>query len=152
MHQVTTAQLPPRALLPALLLALISCSPGDDAAVGQAQDPDPPRLVDPAGRPRSVLFYVIDTLRADHLGLYGYERETDPFLAELAASAVVFERCYSQAPWTKPSVAAILTGRYPGEIGIHELRHQLPDSYITFPEQLAASGYSTAGFSVTSRA
>jgi len=115
--------------------------------VEEGQEPATAQLVDPAERPRSVLFYVIDTLRADHLGLYGYERETDPFLAELAARSVVFERCYSQAPWTKPSVAAILTSRYPAEMGIYQLRHVLPDSYLTFPELLQQAGWSTAGFS-----
>src|SRR5262245_11225167 len=67
----------------------------------------------PSPKRRSVLFYLIDTCRADHLSANGYARPTTPFLEELAARGVRFENCFSQAPWTKPSVGSILTSCYP---------------------------------------
>ena len=68
----------------------------------------------PAGPPPSIVVVVIDTLRADHLGLYGYEeRPTSPNLDERAASAAVFERAYTTAPWTLPAFGSLFTGRLP---------------------------------------
>src|SRR5262249_28303698 len=58
----------------------------------------------PSPKRRSILFHLIDTCRADHLSANGYARRTTPFLEELAARGVRFENCFSQAPWTKPSV------------------------------------------------
>ena len=99
-----------------------------------------------APRKRSVLFYLVDTCRADHLSVYGSERKSTPFLEEIAAKGVVFEQCRSQAPWTKPSMASMLTSRYPGELGIYMLFQTLDDSYVTLPEALAGAGYFAAGF------
>lgn len=96
---------------------------------------------------RSVLFWLIDTCRADHLSAYGYERRTTPFLERLGAEGVVFERCYSQAPWTKPSMASILTSLYPSRHGSRRLLQPFPDSLVTFPELLRAAGWYTVGFS-----
>ncbi|MFG0317743.1 MAG: sulfatase, partial [Planctomycetota bacterium JB042] len=99
------------------------------------------------GRPRNVLFYLVDTCRADRMSLYGHARETTPFLAKLAARSVVFDRCYAQAPWTKPSMASILTSRPPPEHGVVTLFGRLADEMVTFPEVLHESGFATAGFS-----
>ena len=60
-------------------------------------------------QPPNVLFIVVDTLRWDHLGCYGYERNTSPSIDTLASESVRFERAYSAAPWTKPSVASMIT-------------------------------------------
>lgn len=106
-----------------------------------------PSFAQEAPRRRSVLFYLIDTCRADRLSLHGNERETTPFIDRLAARGVVFERCYAQAPWTKPSVASMLTSRYAGEVGIYLLLQQLEDDFTTLPEAFQAAGYTTAGFS-----
>src|SRR5262249_23282191 len=57
----------------------------------------------------NVLFIVLDTVRADHLSLYGYDRPTSPHLARLARSGVTFERAWSTAPWTLPSHASMFT-------------------------------------------
>ena len=119
--------------IPCILMGLIlSPSP-----CGAAQD---------EVRPRSVLFYLVDTCRADRLSAYGAERETTPFLEEIAAKGVVFEQCRSQAPWTKPSVASMLTSRYPGELGIYMLFHTLDDAHVTLTEAIAGAGYFAAGF------
>jgi arylsulfatase A-like enzyme len=109
----------------------------------QAQEPAPKPE---AARP-SVLFWLIDTCRADHLSLYGHERATTPFLERLGQEGVVFERCYSQAPWTKPSMSSILTSQYPSRHGSTQLLQPLLDSFVTLPEVLGAAGWTTAGFS-----
>ena len=65
--------------------------------------------------PRSVVLMVVDTLRADHLGIYGYERETSPELDRLSRSAAVYDHAYAPSPWTLPSFGSIFTGRLPAE-------------------------------------
>ncbi|TMA36511.1 MAG: hypothetical protein E6J87_00440 [Deltaproteobacteria bacterium] len=69
----------------------------------------------PTSRPDSAAIIVVDTLRADHLGFYGYSRPTSPALDALAAQGLVFERAYSTSPWTLPSFGSLLTGRPPSE-------------------------------------
>ena len=91
----------------AMLGALVALGAGPDRAVA-ASDPIDPTV---------VVWIVIDTLRADHLGSYGYARDTSPALDKLAAGALVFRRAIVQAPWTAPSIASALTSRYPGELG-----------------------------------
>jgi len=100
----------------------------------------------PNDPPRDIFFYLIDTLRADGLTTYGAP-DTSPFIERLAREGVVFERCYAQAPWTKPSVGAILTSRYPATTGIYRLRDRIPQYIPTLPEVLSRAGYETAGFS-----
>ena len=63
------------------------------------------RTPDVSGRPSFVIL-LVDTLRADHLGMYGYHRETSPTLDRWAAQSSLFEAGISQASWTKPSVAS----------------------------------------------
>jgi arylsulfatase len=78
--------------------------------------------VDQAGESQpNVLLLCIDTLRADHLGCYGYDRPT-PVLDRLAAQGALFENAFCQSPWTKPSVASFLTSRYPSECGTGRAR------------------------------
>ena len=96
----------------------------------------------------NVLFIVIDTLRADHLSSYGYERDTSPRIHELLAErGATVERAYSQAPWTLPSTGSFLTGRLPGELaGSDPEIFELPPGEPTLAERLSALGYRTAGF------
>ncbi|MCA9543071.1 MAG: sulfatase-like hydrolase/transferase, partial [Myxococcales bacterium] len=75
--------------------------------------PDEPRYVP---RKLNVVVLLIDTLRPDHLGTYGYERPTSPNIDNFAKSAVVFDRVYAQAPNTPRSVPSLLLGRYPSRI------------------------------------
>ncbi len=98
-------------------------------------------------RKPSVLFYLIDTCRADRMGIHNAPHFTTPFLNELAKRSVVFENCNSQAPWTKPSMAAILTSRYPSEVGMTRTFASLSSEVVTFPEALESGGWHTAGFS-----
>ncbi len=98
-------------------------------------------------RPRSVLFYLVDTCRHDRMAYDGYERETTPFLEWLAERSVVFEACYSQAPWTKPSMASMLSSQYPSTTGVYKMLDRLPSKFVTLPEVLQSNGIYTAGFS-----
>ena len=61
----------------------------------------------------SVILVVVDTLRADHLGLYGYARPTSPNLDAWAKDGRVFDHAYAPSPWTLPSFASIYTGHWP---------------------------------------
>ncbi|QDV04546.1 Choline-sulfatase [Planctomycetes bacterium Poly30] len=97
-----------------------------------------------AARP-NVLLIVIDTLRADHLSTYGYERETSPRLTELASEGLRYERAVAQAPWTTPSIGALMTSRYPSSLGIEGEQNALADELVLLPEALQAAGYQTAG-------
>jgi arylsulfatase A-like enzyme len=93
----------------------------------------------------NVLLVVLDTVRADHLSVYGYERDTTPNLARLARRGVVFQEARAPAPWTLPSHASLFTGRWPHETGVAEDR-PLDDADPTLAEYLAGHGYATAGF------
>jgi arylsulfatase A-like enzyme len=97
-------------------------------------------------RPNLVLV-VIDTLRADHLGSYGYAKAQTPQLDALAARGTRFAAARSASSWTLPSVASILTGRYPVEHGAERLVSVLSDQQVTAAEMLAAAGYETVAFS-----
>jgi len=101
---------------------------------------------------QNVILLVIDTLRADHLGCYGYGRNTSPFLDELSEKAYLFTDVTSQAPWTNPSVVSILTSLYPSTHHLLTLRSggkmkTLSRNITTLAELLKAEGYSTAAFS-----
>jgi arylsulfatase A-like enzyme len=96
-----------------------------------------------------VILIVLDTLRADHLGLYGYPRDTSPALDEFASAATVFERCISTSSWTVPAHASILTGLYPRSHGSHlksgvnSAELGLAAALRTLPEVLKEAGYQT---------
>jgi len=100
----------------------------------------------PASRRANVLLYVIDTLRADHLGCYGYPRPTSPRIDALARDGVVFTETLAQASWTRPSTASIMTGVDPPVHGAMSIRQGFRREVPTLAEQLAAQGYATAAF------
>ncbi len=93
----------------------------------------------------NVLLVVLDTVRADHLSLYGYARNTSPNLARIARRGIVFEQARSTAPWTLPSHASMMTGRWPHELSA-SINSPLDKRYKTLAEYLAGNGYATAGF------
>jgi len=98
----------------------------------------------------NVLVVVLDTVRAQSLGLYGYERPTTPRLVEFAASAALFDRALTTAPWTLPSHASMFTGRLPHELfpaGETPLTAVVPlDSpYPLLAEAMGSLGYQTVG-------
>ncbi len=99
------------------------------------------------GSPPSVLLVTIDTLRADHLGCYGYKRIATPVLDRLAAEGLRFEHAYAQAPITLPSHAVILTGTYPMFNGVRDFTSPgLPENIPALAEILRRQGYQTAAF------
>lgn len=94
-------------------------------------------------QPQTVVMVVVDTLRQDHLGLYGHERPTSPALDRFAERALVYGNAYAQAPWTTPSVASLLTGRYPSELGISKTPHGLGEDPVLLSEILRDAGWWT---------
>ena len=104
-----------------------------------------PRIVPPRGKGVSrpnLLVYVIDTLRADHLSCYGAERTTSPRIDRLAGEGYRFDSFYAVAPWTRPTMATLLTGAPPEQHGMGKLG-PLPQALETLAEILARAGYST---------
>src|SRR5262245_8276724 len=104
---------------------------------------------------RNVVLICMDTVRADHLGVYGYARPTTPELDRLAARALVFADASATAGWTKPSVPSFLTGTYPCQHGVYEgsahgeagdVTDVLPAECLTLAEAFHENGYATAAF------
>lgn len=91
-----------------------------------------------------VLLLTIDTLRADHLGCYGYRLQTSPTIDGLAARGVRFADCTVQWPKTWPSLASLLSGAYPRTTGIRYERRALPSSMHMLAEVFKDAGYATA--------
>ena len=98
----------------------------------------------PIGAP-NVLFITLDTLRADHVSAYGYSRTTTPNLDRVARQGVLFEHAFSNASWTLPSHASMLTGRFPHEHRADWMR-PMDARIATIVEPFAARGYLTAAF------
>ncbi|MHC4593286.1 MAG: sulfatase-like hydrolase/transferase, partial [Planctomycetota bacterium] len=73
----------------------------------------------------NVVLIIIEAMAPAHCSLYGYERDTTPFLRELAAECVVFDEAYAASSWTRPSVASIFTGLYPSQHGALEIKDRL---------------------------
>ena len=120
-----------------LALGLVSCT----------HEPSPP--------PWNVILISIDDLRSDHLGCYGYHRETSPTIDRLARQGVRFVNAFTAAPWTLPSHMSMLTSLYPSEHRINPIvsvRREgatlpvLDDAVVTLPEVLKEHGYATAAF------
>lgn len=95
-------------------------------------------------RPPNVVLISIDSLRPDHLGAYGYDRDTSPHLDALARSSVVFERAWSTSTWTLPSHVSLLTGLHPRAHGVTRWKRRIPAALPLLPELLAARGYRSA--------
>ncbi len=122
----------PLSLALALGPSLVSCGPSARDG-GNA----PFRL------PRANLIMVsIDTLRADRLGAYGYDRDTSPSIDALAARGVRFETVVAASSWTAPSHMTLMTGLHPTTHGVTE-RRKLPDGITTLAQVLRENGYTT---------
>ena len=93
------------------------------------------------GNGRNLLLITLETTRADHLGIYGYERETSPRIDRLASEGVVFDRFSSVSPRTNPSLASLMTSRYPHEHGVRNLLLTLEPEQFTLAESLRSAGY-----------
>jgi len=93
----------------------------------------------------NIILITLDTVRADHLSLYGYSRMTTPNLDRLARRGVVFENAISPVPWTLPSLGSMFTGLVPHQHGANASR-PLNLAYTTIAEALRDRGYKTAAF------
>ncbi len=94
----------------------------------------------------NVILIVVDALRADHLGCYGYERDTSPVMDQLAEEGVLFNQAITQGSLTRISVASLFTSLYPSVHRVYELDAPLADEFITLPEILKKHGWATAVF------
>lgn len=147
-------------LAAALFAGLCSSPPLAHAATG-VEDPDgglargyfeglepKPLTVKPTGKKRgNVIFLVVDALRPDHMGLYGYDKArepTTPFLDEWSKDAFVFTHHHVNAPWTRPSTATMLTGLYPSKHRTQTDESKLPQGVRTVGMDMKALGYQTA--------
>ena len=99
----------------------------------------------PAKTKPNIIFIVVDTLRADHLSCYGYQRNTTPNIDQLAGEGVLFRNAISAAPWTLPSAASFLTSQYPCVLGISNRAAMIPGEFPLLAELLKQQGYTTHG-------
>jgi len=128
----------PLLLLPLAMALIPCCGQGD-------------RSIEP-----NIIVITIDTLRSDYLGAYGSEKGLTPFMDSLSHRGVFFRNAVAPSSWTKPSVASLLTGLYPGRHGAvlrtgiqdsnSEGRFSLSPAFTTLAESLKEAGYQTAAF------
>jgi arylsulfatase A-like enzyme len=113
------------------------------AACGRGEPQSPPR-------PRNVIFILVDTLRADRLGSYGYGRSTSPNFDAFARESVRFANARSQAPCTFPSANSILTSRWPSAfLGQADQALGIPEGIPSLAEILRARGFRTIAISAS---
>jgi arylsulfatase A-like enzyme len=140
----------------ALALMLSACAPAPERT--GAASPAPPATRRDQ-RPDIVVF-LLDTVRADHLSIYGYPKRTMPFLSRIAERSVVFERAWSSSSWTPTAMASIFTGLWANQHGVltgfratqRALRggdaielNRVPQAAEVLPEVLKRAGYRTYG-------
>ena len=94
----------------------------------------------------NVILIAIDTLRADHLGCYGYNKQTSPHIDRLARDSILFKKTMSQNPWTLPSFASLFSSLYPSQHLAGLSRKSLENQFVTLPEILKEHGYYTIAF------
>ncbi|MBU0756226.1 MAG: sulfatase-like hydrolase/transferase [Planctomycetes bacterium] len=135
--------------MPILMLLILICLAVplgcDGNGASSTADPSGTKTGSP---PFNVILISIDTLRADHLAVYGYDRSPAPALERFAEKAVLFERAYSQAPWTTPSHASMFTSLYPSVLGLGNWPNpgKINPKAFTIAELLSRAGYLSAGF------
>ncbi len=93
--------------------------------------------------PQTVIVFLADTLRPDHLEAWGHGRDTAPTVARLAATGARFDDAVAQATWTKVSVSSILTSLYPSTTGVVDLNDRVSAAETTLAEAFRAAGYAT---------
>lgn len=94
----------------------------------------------------NVVILLIDALRRDHLGCYGYHESTSPFLDEMAQEGIKFNNAFAVSSWTLPTVSTIFTGYYPTIHGATGPEHVVSPSLTTMAEAFKRKGYATAAF------
>lgn len=96
----------------------------------------------------NVVWINLDSIRADHTTMAGYNRETTPTLQRIADAGRAYTNCFAHGNWSLPSVTSMLTGTYPFHHGVGPFNEVLPDEVDTVPELFSAAGYRTAGLSL----
>lgn len=135
--------------LPSSALANQPSSATANAAPRKTPENGPSSRPAPRAAPDSpnVVLFLVDTLRAERLGPYGYTKfPTSPALDELTRHGVVFEHAYAPAPWTAPSVASLFTSTFVCEHSHLMKRSKLAGTLKTLAERLLPTGYTTYGF------
>jgi arylsulfatase A-like enzyme len=131
-----------RTLLVLAALAAVACpEPGSRQPAPSGAKP----RATAAGNRLNILLVTIDTLRADHLGVYGYRRATSPSIDALARRGVVFDQAYTYWPKTRGSFVALLTGRLAAQSGYGKTHPLLVDFNPTLASVLQEAGYDTVG-------
>src|SRR5690606_23027368 len=92
----------------------------------------------------NVVVWLVDTLRADHLGCYGYARPTSPNFDRLAADGVLFEQFHVHSNWTQASVTSLLSGVYPPQF-TRKMADKIPPGVVLLSEWFSRHGYATYG-------
>lgn len=93
-----------------------------------------------------VILISIDTLRADHVGCYGYNKPTTPNLDLFSKSGIRYDRAISPAPWTLPTHLSVITGQLPITHGVTDFDHKLTKKHLTLAEIFKEKGFATGGF------
>ncbi len=96
--------------------------------------------------PQGVIVIWADTLRSDHLDVYGYGRETAPVVTGMSREGVLFHNCVTEATWTKVSTPSLLTSLYPTSHGVKELTDRIPAAAVTMAEVYQDAGYATFSY------
>lgn len=93
----------------------------------------------------NIVVFLLDAARADHLSVYGYERDTTPFLKKIAKQGTVYEKAYSNSIWSLPSYGSIFTGMYPSEHGGVDWGSKIPNNVLV--ENISKNGYTSCAIS-----
>jgi arylsulfatase A-like enzyme len=115
-----------------------------EALTAEAVINELPQLQSPPPRRPNVIVYLVDTLRADRLGCYGYHKPISPAIDAFAADAVLFEQTLAQSSWTRSAIASIFTGMVPPGHGVFDREDGLTDEAVTLAEVVRGAGYDTA--------
>ncbi|MAE71848.1 MAG: hypothetical protein CME06_15455 [Gemmatimonadetes bacterium] len=129
-----------------LLRLLLTAAAGLAALPGNAIGAETPEAMPPY----NILFLTVDAFRSDHMGCYGYARETSPRIDAFAKEeATLFRNSISHSAWTVPGVVSLLTGQYPATHGI-DTRHKIMDEFFPAPlKKLSELGYTNFGYVAT---
>jgi arylsulfatase len=111
-----------------------------------------PVLYRPEEAPARVVVYLVDTLGARHMSLYGYERETSPRIDELASEGVWFANAFANSSWTPESVPVLMTGLAARSNGVFKKFSKLAPDFVTLQEVFAEAGFATAAWSTNGNA
>jgi len=133
--------------LPLLIVAALWCIIAVPIKQNRHERRERGRLTSVPPGAKNVLLIIVDTLRADHLSIYGYDRPTDPNLAQIAKQGVVFDNTIAPSSWTLPSHASMLTGLLPHQHHVDGSASNMGFDYPTLAEAFHNQGYRTAAFS-----